>query len=82
MVAETLANGARSSDERIAPQRVVLKFGGTSIGKFAPQIAKICLYPGSPSTVPMILRSDTSQISSCQESNRGRMFREKHGSED
>lgn len=33
-----------------APQRLVLKFGGTSVGKFAREIVKICLYFVSPSS--------------------------------
>lgn len=34
-----------------APQRLVLKFGGTSVGKFAREIVKICSYIVSPSSV-------------------------------
>ena len=31
-------------------ERVVLKFGGTSVGKYAPEIARICSYIVSPSS--------------------------------
>lgn len=42
---EPLINGSAEHDFEIrAPQRVVLKFGGTSIGKYPLQIAKIILY--------------------------------------
>ena len=35
---------------RRVSQRVVFKFGGTVVGKFAPEIARICLYIVSPTS--------------------------------
>lgn len=37
-------------------QHIILKFGGTSVGKFAPEIASICLYIVSPSSLLNLLR--------------------------
>lgn len=54
MPAEALLNGvvetnlSEHHDHAQIPQRVVLKFGGTSIGKFAAQIGNICLYKQVP----------------------------------
>ena len=50
MAVKALPNGvgwqhhSLSHCERQERQRVVLKFGGTSVGKFAPEIARICSY--------------------------------------
>ena len=43
MVSEILENGAGHRDPVRSSRKVVLKFGGTSIGKFAPAVAEICL---------------------------------------
>ena len=46
----------RQEQSRTELQRIVLKFGGTSVGKFAPEIASICLYIVSPSSFVNELR--------------------------
>ncbi|KAL2043975.1 hypothetical protein N7G274_003495 [Stereocaulon virgatum] len=60
MTVESLPNGVAEHSsfekhaEKLLAQRVVLKFGGTSIGKFASQIADICLSSLSENKIAVI----------------------------